>query len=185
MSAPAPAPAPASAPASFPAPASRAPFNVLAILGFVLTFFVTIAGIVLGFIALAQIRRTGARGRGLALAAVILGFVLTLSSFVALFVIAFTVFIGQGSVAKDSATESGLANAKIAMLTYGLDNNGVYPAVIEGLASEGWTPTPATADARIIGGGAGGIFCIEATSQAGHVFHLTQSSGVQSGACSS
>lgn len=50
-------------------------YNVLAIVGFVGSFFVAIVGIVLGFIALSQIKRTGEKGRGLALAAVIIGFV--------------------------------------------------------------------------------------------------------------
>lgn len=47
------------------------PYNVLAIVGFVLTFFVSIAGLIVGIVALGQIRRTGERGHGLALAAII------------------------------------------------------------------------------------------------------------------
>ncbi|QHC56250.1 DUF4190 domain-containing protein [Rathayibacter tanaceti] len=49
-------------------------YNVLAIIGFIAAFVVNIVGIVLGFIALSQIKRTGEKGRGLALAAVIIGF---------------------------------------------------------------------------------------------------------------
>lgn len=49
--------------------------NGLAIVAFVLSFFVGVAGVVLGYVALAQIRRTGEDGRGLALAAVVLGWV--------------------------------------------------------------------------------------------------------------
>ncbi|MBF4461638.1 MULTISPECIES: DUF4190 domain-containing protein [unclassified Rathayibacter] len=49
-------------------------YNILAIIGFIASFFVSIVGIVLGFIALSQIKRTGEKGRGLALAAVIIGF---------------------------------------------------------------------------------------------------------------
>ncbi|PPF53998.1 MULTISPECIES: DUF4190 domain-containing protein [unclassified Rathayibacter] len=68
-------------------------YNILAIIGFIASFFVSIVGIVLGFIALSQIKRTGEKGRGLALAAVIIGFVaiiITIISFVALFSIAAT-----------------------------------------------------------------------------------------------
>jgi hypothetical protein len=66
------------APSSYPAygQVSTAPrTNVLAIVAFILAFFISIAGVIVGFIALSQIKRTGEGGRGLALAAVILGFV--------------------------------------------------------------------------------------------------------------
>lgn len=51
----------------------QARFNVLAIVGFVLAFVVSIGGLVVSIIALVQISRTGERGRGLALAGVIIG----------------------------------------------------------------------------------------------------------------
>lgn len=57
-----------------PVPASSR-YNVLSIVGFVLAFFVSIGAVVCGHIALAQIKRTGEKGHGLALAAVILGYV--------------------------------------------------------------------------------------------------------------
>ncbi|WNY33058.1 DUF4190 domain-containing protein [Curtobacterium flaccumfaciens] len=47
-------------------------FNVMAIVGFVLAFVVNIAGLVVSIIALSQIKKTGERGRGLALAGVII-----------------------------------------------------------------------------------------------------------------
>lgn len=47
----------------------------MAIVGFILAFFVSIVGVILGFVALSQIKRTGEQGRGLALAAVIIGLV--------------------------------------------------------------------------------------------------------------
>ncbi|MDY0911698.1 DUF4190 domain-containing protein [Rathayibacter festucae] len=50
-------------------------YNILAIIGFIASFFIAIVGIVLGFIALSQIKRTGEKGRGLAIAAVVIGFV--------------------------------------------------------------------------------------------------------------
>ena len=65
-----PAPAPAAAVAS-----ERT--NVLAIVAFVLSFVVTVGGIVCGHVALRQIKRTGEQGRGLALAATVLGYVFT------------------------------------------------------------------------------------------------------------
>lgn len=56
-------------------PTTTQKFNVLSIVGFILSFFVSIVGAILGVIALVQISRTGQRGRGLAWAAVILGVV--------------------------------------------------------------------------------------------------------------
>lgn len=50
-------------------------FNVLSIVGFILSIFLSIVGTILGIIALVQISRTGQRGRGLAWAAVIIGVV--------------------------------------------------------------------------------------------------------------
>ncbi|QHC59724.1 DUF4190 domain-containing protein [Rathayibacter sp. VKM Ac-2760] len=66
-------------------------YNILAIIGFIASFFVSIVGIVLGFIALSQIKRTGERGRGLAIAAVVIGFVaiiISIFAFVTLFSLA-------------------------------------------------------------------------------------------------
>ena len=49
--------------------------NGLAIAALVSSFFVSILGIILGFVALNQIKSTGEQGRGLALAGIIIGFV--------------------------------------------------------------------------------------------------------------
>ncbi|UFS59368.1 DUF4190 domain-containing protein [Subtercola endophyticus] len=50
--------------------------NVLAIVSLVVSIVgFTIIGIILGFVALSQIKRTGESGRGLALAGIIIGFV--------------------------------------------------------------------------------------------------------------
>ena len=77
-SAPPPPPAPAPQPAPTPAPASGTPekWNVLSIVAFVIVFFgFSLVSIILGFIGLNQIKKTGERGRGLALWAIVLGFV--------------------------------------------------------------------------------------------------------------
>jgi peptidyl-prolyl cis-trans isomerase B (cyclophilin B) len=59
-------------PAYFVAPR---PTNGLAIAAFVSVWFVSILGIILGHIALSQVKRTGEGGHGLALAALVLGYV--------------------------------------------------------------------------------------------------------------
>jgi preprotein translocase subunit SecG len=56
--------------------------NVLAIVSFVLVFFGAVPAIVLGHVALNQIHRTGQQGRGLAIAALIIGYVLTIGGLV-------------------------------------------------------------------------------------------------------
>ncbi|MFC9559334.1 DUF4190 domain-containing protein [Agromyces sp. NPDC056965] len=85
MTTPAPAPVPAPS-----APAEK--WNVLSIVGFVLSIVgFNIVAIVLGFIGLSQVKKTGERGRGLALAAVIIGFasiVIGIILFIALFAFA-------------------------------------------------------------------------------------------------
>lgn len=49
--------------------------NTLAIASFVSVWFVSVAGVVMGHMALSQIKQTGQSGRGLALAAVIIGWI--------------------------------------------------------------------------------------------------------------
>ena len=68
-----------------PAPEAARRTNTLAILALVAALVASAVGIVLGFIALGQIRRSGEAGRGLAIAAIIVGLLVTaffLASFV-------------------------------------------------------------------------------------------------------
>ncbi|WP_123519553.1 DUF4190 domain-containing protein [Frigoribacterium sp. PhB24] len=51
---------------------TAAGYNVLAIVGFILAFVFPLAGLIVSIIALSQIKKTGERGHGLALAGVIL-----------------------------------------------------------------------------------------------------------------
>lgn len=50
-------------------------YNTLAVLSFVLAFFVSVAAIVLGHLAISQINRTNERGWGLAVAGTTIGYV--------------------------------------------------------------------------------------------------------------
>jgi hypothetical protein len=73
---PAPAPAPAPAAAAAPAPATGEKWNVLSIVAFVIVFFgFSLISVILGFIGLNQIKKTGERGRALAIWAIVLGIV--------------------------------------------------------------------------------------------------------------
>jgi len=83
-----PAYAPPAAPAYGAAPAAPAPYtstgyanpagedkyNVLAIVSLVSAFFVSLAAVICGHIALSQIKKTGEKGRGLAIAGLVLGY---------------------------------------------------------------------------------------------------------------
>ncbi len=68
------------------APASDR-FNVLAIVGFILAFVINIAGLVVSIIALSQVKRTGERGRGLALAGIIISAISLVLSVVSVIVV--------------------------------------------------------------------------------------------------
>jgi hypothetical protein len=69
-----PTPTPYTAPAAAPA----RPTNTLSIIALIAAFVIPLAGIIVGFIALNQIKRTGEGGHGLALAGVVLGFVFSI-----------------------------------------------------------------------------------------------------------
>lgn len=49
--------------------------NTLAIVALISSFFVSLAGIICGHIALSQIKRTGEGGRGMAIAGLIIGYI--------------------------------------------------------------------------------------------------------------
>lgn len=68
-------------------------WNTMAIVAFIVTFFINIVGIILGFIALSQIKRTGEQGRGLALAAIIIGFASIVLGII--FIIVFVASVGN------------------------------------------------------------------------------------------
>ncbi len=54
----------------------QAPYNVLGIVSFVLSLVgFTIVAVILGHISLSQIKRTGERGRGFAIAGLVIGYV--------------------------------------------------------------------------------------------------------------
>jgi uncharacterized membrane protein len=71
--------------------------NVLAIVALVLAIFVPLVGAILGHVALGQIKKTGEEGRGIALAAVIVGWVFTGLAIV-IIVVSFIPFILLGGM---------------------------------------------------------------------------------------
>lgn len=60
---------------------ARAKINALAIIGLISVLFIYPVGIVVGHIALSQINTTGEGGRGLAITALVIGYLLLLAYF--------------------------------------------------------------------------------------------------------
>ncbi|WZH37977.1 MAG: septum formation family protein [Microbacterium enclense] len=88
--------------ASIPPPVDYANrTNVVAIFAIVLGFLVPIGGIIAGAIGLAQVKRTGEKGRGLAITGIVVGSVMTVLGTIA--VIAFIALVVVGGAAREAA----------------------------------------------------------------------------------
>ena len=72
----------------------NAKLNPLALIGFIMTFFFGLVGAIMCIIALGQIKKTGQRGKGLAIAGIIVGLLPTLFV-IGLIVFAFLIFGSQ------------------------------------------------------------------------------------------
>jgi len=75
------------------APVAPIRINTLALVGFIASFMIPIAGLVLGILAIRQIEQTHESGRGLARAATIIGLLGTV--FQVLFFIVWLILFGQ------------------------------------------------------------------------------------------
>lgn len=67
-------------------------FNVMSIVGFILSFFIAPAGLVLSIIGLIKIRKTNEKGIGLAIAGIILG---VIGSIITLLLLVVTLFYSR------------------------------------------------------------------------------------------
>ncbi|MGK0714660.1 DUF4190 domain-containing protein [Leucobacter sp. W1153] len=75
------------------------PTNTMAIIALIASIIVSLVGVILGHIALSQIKKTGEGGRGLAIAALIIGYIGVAAWVVAIFVwIAIIASIGMSGV---------------------------------------------------------------------------------------
>lgn len=73
------------------------PTNTMAVVGFILSFVFSLAGLIVSIIALNQIKRTGEGGRGLALAGVIISSVaVAFAVLYLIFVFAFIIPLSSG-----------------------------------------------------------------------------------------
>ena len=81
------------------APTGQDKWNVLAIISLVSAFFfVSLASVICGHIALSQIKKTGERGRGLAIAGVVLGYLGLVAGLIAaiVFVVVIVAAVNSG-----------------------------------------------------------------------------------------
>ncbi len=113
-------------------------FNVMAILSFALSFFVPLVGLILGIIALKQIKISSEKGKGFAIAAIILN-VLYIVIFVAILGIAFIAYFGvmdpsnmlpercQSQAGMDCIDTARITNSGVTMA---LRNNIGYEVII-------------------------------------------------------
>ena len=77
-------------------PVQEPRYNVLAIVSLVSAFFVSLVAVITGHMALGQIKRTGEKGRGLALAGLIVGYVGIVSGIIAIVALVVMAVAGIG-----------------------------------------------------------------------------------------
>lgn len=143
------------------------PLNPLAVISLVTSILpLQLVGVITGHIALSQIKRTGDRGHGLALAGVIVGYVggaltILVLTLVGLFsLLAVPIAVNEQAAAEDSLVQSDITNAKLAIVTQIVsDPNGEFPQ-LDTLSDFTADPdTALTVSGDLLG------FCIEGYSQ--------------------
>lgn len=124
--------------------------NVLAIVALVGSFFVGLVGIVCGHIALAQIKRTGEKGRGMALAGTIIGYVQT--GVVVLWTVGAVVAVVIGGIATaGSSWRDASAQAAPASDCSTVENASLaLSTALTDIAASSWQDDPATAKQAVV-----------------------------------
>lgn len=115
------------------------PYNQLAIISFVLTFFVPVVGLVLAVIALNEIKKSGERGRGLAIASIIINIIMALLFIVVVAVLVFYNFETASARSRDAERKSDI-NALHSGLEHYYEQNGIYPTAHQ-FESKAWRQT--------------------------------------------
>jgi type IV pilus assembly protein PilA len=146
---------------------------VTGIVGVLFFFFpAALAAVIMGHIA----QKKEPRAKGFWITGLITGYVgLVVGIIVVLAAIAIPVYIGVQNNAKDSATQSNLMNAKVAVVAYYTDN-GTFPSAINAanLSIYGYSGTAVSDDSAAAA--AITAFCLKETSASTTVFYVTESS---------
>jgi type IV pilus assembly protein PilA len=100
--------------------------------------------------------------------------------------VAIPIYLNQQGTAKDAAAKADLSTAKIALISYALDNNGAYPTattpagIATALAKYGFVQTADTSGLTLVAvdgtssstGIVAGTYCISETSASGQNFRV-------------
>jgi type IV pilus assembly protein PilA len=105
--------------------------------------------------------------------------------------IAIPTFLGQQDQAKDSAIQSDLGNAKIAVISYATANQGTYPVAMAAAATNtalgtfGYTSSNPLAANQVFIKTGGATFCLQgtSTSSGATVYSILSTGGVIKAAC--
>lgn len=154
---------------------------VLSLLGFV-TGVTAIVGIILGFVALSQIKRTGQAGRGLAITGIVVGFailVITVIGIVIAIALGAWFFTNAPQAVDKIAVVADLASASSAQETY-RSVHGSYADSEAALESSGFDPMTGI-DLRVVRAGESS-FCMEATRST-ETYYVTQDREPRQGSC--
>lgn len=122
-----------------PPAAPQAPYqpepktNTLAIVGFVLSFLLNIVGAIISLVALSQIKKSGEKGRGLAIAGAIIGFIGFVLSII-WFVLTFVV-IAQAVNQAEQEYERAQASVSAAADAWASEASNEVSALADDLAS--------------------------------------------------
>jgi uncharacterized membrane protein len=101
--------------------------NTLAIVSLVLAFVMPLIGLVVAIVSLVQIKKTQEKGRGLAMAGLIISTIFTLLGFV--FII--SIFAATPALqrnARDTSRQNDVANIASSIYLYRTENAGAFPA---------------------------------------------------------
>ncbi|POH74284.1 disulfide bond formation protein DsbA [Arthrobacter glacialis] len=131
-----------------PAPGGKGGTNTLAIVSLVSSFFVGIAGVITGHIALSQIKRTGEEGKGLAIAGLVIGYVMTLAAIVGVIAVVVSLFLA-GVAADNAAGSPDGSNQKGGVSSTGNvpENSNAFGGIAFGQG--GALVPPTTTDTRV------------------------------------
>jgi len=137
------------------------PLNALAVVSLITSILpLYLVGVITGHVALSQIKRTSARGHGLALAGLILGYIgLVLVPIIGILsAIAIPIFLNPQAGARDSAVQSDIINAKIAVVSRLISDPTNFPTLSD------LTEFVASPDTQLTLTGDAMGFCIEGYS---------------------
>ena len=98
--------------------------------------------------------------------------------------IAVPVFVGQQDSAKDTQAISDLGLAKKALILWSTDNEGAYTTSLTDLTDYGYSNTAVVTGTAINITVDDDRFCIQAQSDSGQLFRVTEDTTVAKGACS-